>query len=332
MKFTIKLLVLSIVVSTIVVVLFAFDSKPSFKVLATDYVKDITEIYTYRGNHIVNKNVYQIGGVEIINNNKNEKVMFNKYGNELITIANQKVENFKIKENPLQIEKFNNKNLALHNEGINSFKLQVYDNDYNSINQSIKAEGYARNFIIINNSIYVLANIYDLEQNRTVGVYVFDLTTLEILNFTEMEELTFGFHMEKFGDNIEVYGNSSEIKQDLTTYLLNIKTLETNLVINSNIPVMWVSKSIKIDSYKIILNNYSIISIDNKKMIKVEYMNDQTLIDLEYDKKDKVFYLLSGDFESKKFQVQKLNQEFELIETIYLNEDSKTPTDLILEK
>lgn len=331
MKFKMKLLVLLIVVSTIVVVLLAFDSKPSFKVLTTDYVKDITEVYTYRGNHLVNKDVYQIGGVEIINNNKNEKVIFNKYGNELITIANQKIKNFKIKENPLQIEKIDNKNFALHNVGINSFQLQVYDNHYNQINQSIKTGGYARNFIIINNLIYVLANKYDLEQNRTVGVYAFDLTTLEMLHFTEMEELTFGFHMEKFGNTIEVYGNSSEFKQDLTTYSLNIENLETNLIYKSDIPVMWVSKSVKIDSYKIILNNYSIISIDNKKNIKVEYMNDQTLIDLEYDKKNKVFYLLSGDFETKKFQVQKLNQRFELIETIFLNEN-RTPTDLVIEK
>lgn len=326
------MLVLSIVVSTIVVVLLAFDSKPSFKVLATDYVNDITEIYTYRGNHLVNKDVYQIGGVEIINNNKNEKVMFNKYGNELITIANQKVKNFKIKKNPLQIEKFNNKNFALHNEGINSFQLQVYDNNYNVTNQSIKTDGYARNFIIINNLIYVLANKYDLEQNRTVGVYVFNLTTLETLHFTEMEELTFGFHMEKFGDTIEIYGNSSEVKKDLTTYSLNIKNFESKLIIKSDIPVIWVSKILKIDGYNIILNNYSIISIDNSKNIKVEYKNDQTLIDFEYDEKKRVFYLLSGDFATKKFQVQKLNQKFELIETIYLNENNKTPTDLILEK
>ncbi|MCA1031371.1 hypothetical protein LCL95_10070 [Bacillus timonensis] len=309
---------------------FSFDSKTSFTILATDYGEKSTEFYTYKGNKLVNTESYPIGGVESLQTS-HEKVIFNKYGNDLMTLTDGDYTEYEIRANPLQIERYEMENYALHNEGINAFRFVIYDKDYNVVKESVKIEGYARNFIMNNGVIYVLANIYNLETNhRTVGIYTFDPKNLERLSFTSFEELTFGFYMERFDDKIEVYGHSDEKKKELTIYELDTDNLHAKLVKKSDVTVMWVNKSVVIGDKKYILNDYSIISIDGGGNLKVEFENGQVLIDFEYDEKEKCMYVLSGDFEKEIFQVQKLDQQFTLLETVPLKETKLTPTDLLL--
>ncbi|KPN95477.1 hypothetical protein AO843_20810 [Lysinibacillus sp. ZYM-1] len=84
------------------------------------------------------------------------------------------------------------------------------------------------------------------------------------------------------------------------------------------------------DKKEIILNDYSIVSLDKDKIPKVEFENNKTLIDMEYRESDKSFYVLSGDFEKNEFEVDKLNENFDIIESIPLSIEEKKPTDLLL--
>jgi hypothetical protein len=177
----------------------------------------------------------------------------------------------------------------------------------------------------------ILANIYDENDNRTVGIYEIDINTLEVKIFTELEKLTYGFFMEKYHNNLVVYGNSNEAKKDLTVYTYNLSNRKTTLRINSNHKAMWVNRVINLNDKKVILNSYSIISMTKDyKNLKVEYNDDSTLIDIVYDKDKGVFYLLKGYYEERIFEVIILDKNFSEINRIKLKNKDTIPTKIFL--
>ncbi|MFK5708097.1 hypothetical protein [Lysinibacillus boronitolerans] len=196
--------------------------------------------------------------------------------------------------------------------------------------QSEKLPGNAQNFIIKNDIVYVLSVLYDKNSKRTVGIYSLDINSLKVIELIEIPGLTFAFYLREMNGVLEIYGNKNEEAKDLTIYTHDISNKKTNLIVNSDIPVMWISKVIDTDKKEIILNDYSIVSLDKYKIPKVEFENNKTLIDMEYRESDKSFYVLSGDFEKNEFEVDKLNENFDIIESIPLSIEEKKPTDLLL--
>jgi hypothetical protein len=330
MKF--RLITIALIAVLIVLTLMGVSINPknSFTIVASSYVDSSTSLYNYKGKNLVETSTYPIGGVESIDYNNN-RLMFNRYGDKVISNKNDdEFKLYKVKANPQQIEKYKEKQYILYNEGVNLFSISIYDNDYNILKSSGNFSGYARNYLINNDIIYVLANVYEQNLNRSVGVYAIDIASLEVLSFTELEGLTFGFYMERFNNEIEIYGNSNEEAQDLAIYTYDLVDLKTNLLVKSDIKAMWVNKVIVVDNKKIILNQYSIISLDESGTLKKEFINKGSFIDFEYDKSDEIYYVLIGDFEDSVFEVLKLKKNFEVIERIPLAVGDKTPTDLEL--
>lgn len=251
----------------------------------------------------------------------------------MLNIHGKNPKKYVVKYNPVQLKlnESKDKHFMLHNEGINLFSISTYDNNFDVLLESDAHSGYAQNFIINNNKIYVLANVYKKGGDRKVGIYTLDIDNLEVLSFTEIKGLTFAFYVRKTNDNtLKIYGNSSEKAKDTTIYTYNLSNKRTNLVVQSDIKTMWVSKVFDIDNKEIILNDFSIISLDENNKIKVEFQNNETLIELEYDKEGEIYYLLSGDIRQNKFSVSKLNNNFKVIERLPLETKDKVPTDLEL--
>lgn len=330
-----SLLTLFILVAVVIVGLFTagFMNKNShdFTVLSTNYLDKKTDIQTYHNNSLVGYTSFPIGGVETIEYDDVDQFIFDKYGDELLEIENNITKNHKIKMEPLFLEKYKDNIYALHNEGINSFSLAIYDHEFNSIDNSEEIPGFARKFVITGELIHVLANVYEQDGNRTVGIYTFDFENLRLKNFTELEELTYGFYIENNNGELVIYGNSDEKKKDLVVYSINLNSGEKTLRVKSENKVMWVSKVLNLDNQKIMLNNFSIISMGiDFKNITVVYANDKTLIDFEYDEVNKIFYLLSGNPEEDTFEVVILDRNFSELKKYPLEFEDTIPKDILL--
>ncbi|MCM3744266.1 hypothetical protein M3193_08935 [Sporosarcina luteola] len=177
----------------------------------------------------------------------------------------------------------------------------------------------------------MLTNVYEEDGNRTVGIYTLDTENLLLKNFTELEDLTYGFYLENNNGELVIYGNSNEDEKDLTVYSIDLNTGKKTLRVKSENKAMWVSKVLNIDKQKIILNNFSIITMsDNFENLKVAYANNRTLIDFEYDVVNKEFYLLSGDPEENTFEVVILDESFLELKKYKLEFEDTIPKDILL--
>lgn len=312
-------------------VYFLNNTKPEFQIVATSYESDTTTISSYKKNDSYERLEFEIGGVE--NYDEKNSIMFDKYGDKLITISpvNESKE-YIIEENPMQISEYNGFSYILHNEGINSFSIKIYDKDYTPVKTSEIIDGFARNFLVIDDILYILANNYDEENNRSVLIYQVSMNDLTIKSFIEIPTLTYGFYIrENKNKKIEIYGHENEETKYLTISLVDIKTSALENTYKTDIPSMWVSKVIDLDDEKIIFNSFSIIKWDaNNQFKEVFSSSTASLIDLEYNQTSEIYYLLLGDHEKNDFKINKLNSTFEVTEEIELKENF-IPTDLLLQ-
>jgi hypothetical protein len=329
MKF--KIVAVITILSTILIAIIGFiRNDTDFTVLATSYSESSTTLYNYNNKKVVDTNTFPIGGVEnLIYDDKGHGIMYDNNGDQLVTIVDDETKNYNINNNPSQLIKNDNGQYMLHNGNL-KFSISKYNEEYDKLVQSEKLPGFAQNFIIHNDSIYVLTNVYDENSNRKVTIYALDINSLKVLNSIEVSGLTFGFYIREVDGDLKIYGNSNEEAKDLSIYTHQLANKKTNLKVKSDIKVMWVSKVIDINEKEIILNDFSIVSVDKNNVPKIEFKNDQTLIDLEYNKAEECYYLLAGDFDKNQFEVHKLNSNFDIIESSSLDLGHKKPTDLLL--
>lgn len=302
-----------------------------FRVLATSYSENSTSLYNYSDKTLIETENFHVGGVEdIIYDDKENRIIYDKYGDQLMVIEKDIIKKYKVKNNPLEFINHDEEQYILHNGNL-EFSISKYNTEFEKLIESEKIPGFAGNFIIYNDIIYALTNVYDENSNRTVTIYTLNKNTLRVLDLIEVKGLTFGFYIREVNGDINIYGNSNEEKKDLSIYKYQLANNKLKLLVNADIRTMWVSKVIDINKKEILLNEYSIISIDENNIPKLEFSNNQTLIDLEYNKAKKFYYLLSGDFYKNQFEVHKLNSNFDIIESKSLNLDNKKPTNLLLD-
>ncbi|KPN96086.1 hypothetical protein [Lysinibacillus sp. ZYM-1] len=249
-----KLIIFVVILATILIFGYSQRKKIDFAILATSYSEDSTSLYNYNNNNkLVDEYIYSIGGVEKLYFHKEGKgLIYDSYGEQLITINNEKTKEYKIKHDPIQLEQTKNGQVILHNDNL-GFDVSIYNDDFKVMQQSEKLPGNAQNFIIKNDIVYVLSVLYDKNSKRTVGIYSLDINSLKVIELIEIPGLTFAFYLREMNGVLEIYGNKNEEAKDLTIYTHDISNKKTNLIVNTDIPVMWISKVI--GEYKIFCVN-----------------------------------------------------------------------------
>lgn len=300
----------------------------NFKVMSTSYSKPLTSIQFIENAKTVKTKQYKLAGVEKIS----DGMIFNKYGNTLIDLKSKDKSLHKIEVNSLNVKKIKTGFISLNNSNMNEFSITKYKKDFSKSQKTMRFVGDARDFLITDDKVYVLANIYG-ENTRDVSIYTVDLKTLKTLKVKKIKGLTFGFYFKKSEEKLNIYGNLTEEKEELAISSYSLDTEVSKAVLSSSIPVMWINKTKKISQHKeLVLNTYSLLEIDYKaNKSKIAYESNNNLIDFRYDALEKSYYILEGNFDKKTFQVTKLNKQMQKIKNFKIKpQDNTIPVKVLL--
>ena len=283
-----------------------------FKVISTSYSKPFTSIQVFKNFKMVETKQYNISGVTKIS----DGLIFDMYGDTLIDLKSKDKSVHKTEVNPLNIKRVNDGLVSLNNSNLNEFSITKYTTNYKKSQGTKRFVGHARDFIIDQSNIYVLANVYG-ETSRDVTLYTIDRKSLKVKSVKIIPQLTFGFYFKKIDQQIKIYGNLTEENEELAISTYNIKTKSSELTLTVPESVVWVSKTKQISNQKeLLLNVYSLLEVDYKtKQVKRAYASKNALIDFRYHALERCYYVLEGDVERRVYSVTVLNQKMKKIKS-----------------
>ncbi len=231
----------------------------------------------------------------------------------------------KIEGNNLNVKRIKSGLISLNNSNMNEFSITKYKNNFSKNQKTARFVGDARDFIIDGDKVYVLANVYG-ETTRDVTIYTIDLKTLAVIKTKKIKDLAYGFHFKKINNDLNIYGNLTEEKEELSVFSYSLANSTVRETLSSSVPVMWVNKTKRVTPEKeLVLNAYSLVEIDYKnKKAKVSYRSKNSLIDFRYDSLEKCYYILEGDFDKKTFEVTKLNLSMKKLKSYKVKPDRDT--------
>lgn len=298
-------------------------------VLCTNYDLETSAVYNFKNGKSKNHKDYNIGNINGLFNSDNKYILFDTYGTKLLVDNKVNINEYSVKYNPVQIYEYNELNYILHNDTINKFSITTYDSNFNVKLNSSLLEGFAQNFFIKDNFIYIISNVYNDNLERNVKLYILDSNTLNFINSIDIQDMTFAFYINFNNDKIYIYGNQSEEKLNLSLCVYNLKNGLQNTTTYDK-KAMWVKNVLFINDYIYILNDFSIIVLDKNLNIKQEFtIDNSTFIDFYYNKSISQFVVLTGNYSSDEYKIIKLSNDLDIQDSFSINTDSKIPIKLI---
>lgn len=321
-----------LILLTFISIFYIFNyTSDKISVLCTNYDLETSAIYNFKNGKSKNHKDYSIGNINGLFNSDNKYILFDTYGTKLLVDNKVNINEYSVKYNPVQIYEYNKLNYILHNDTINKFSITTYDSNFIVKLNSYIFEGFAQNFFIKDNFIYIISNVYNDNLERTVKLYILDSNTLNFINSIDIQDMTFAFYMNFNNDKIYIYGNQSEEKLNLSLCVYNLKDSIQNTTIYDK-KAMWVKNVLFINDYIYILNDFSIIILDKNFNIKKEFSIDNYIfIDFYYNKSISQFVVLTGNYSSDEYKIIKLNNDLNIQDSFSINTDSKIPIKLIKE-
>ena len=295
----------------------------SFKIASTSYSQPLTQVESIIGGKKVETVRYKLGSVDRLH----DGLLYSSYGDQVINLKNSKTTLKKVADSPLRITKYKNAYYVLTISALNEFSLTKYTSDFKKIGQTKRFVGHGRDMIVTGDKVYVLANNMKTETN-SVEVHTFDTTHFASLHLEKIKPMVFAFHFRHAGNELKVYGNQTEVGEELSIASYDLKKQQGKIVLTSKQPVMWVDETKALSPTKdLVFNAYSMLEVDQKtKQVRVLYSSKQALIDYTYDSKTKTYHVLEGNFETKDFRVKTLNSHFKPVATYRLKpSDSVSP-------
>lgn len=227
--------------------IFTYNSD-KISVLCTNYDLETSSIYNFKNGKSKNHKDYNIGNINGLFDSNNKYILFDTYGSKLLVDNKVNINEYEIKYNPVQIYEYNGLNYILHNDTINKFSITIYDSNFKIKLNSSFLEGFAQNFFIKDNFIYIISNVYNDNLNRTVKLYILDLNTLNFINSIEIQDMTFAFYINFNNEKIYIYGNEFEEELNLSICVYNIKDNIQNTTTYDK-KAMWVKNVLFINDY-----------------------------------------------------------------------------------
>ena len=295
----------------------------SFKIASTSYSQPLTQVESIIGGKKVETVRYKLGSVDRLH----DGLLYSSYGDQVINLKNSKTTLKKVADSPLRITNYKNAYYILTISALNEFSLTKYTSDFKKIGQTKRFVGHGRDMIVTGDKVYVLANNMKTETN-SVEVHTFDTTHFASLHLEKIKPMVFAFHFRHAGNELKVYGNQTEVGEELSIASYDLKKQQGKIVLTSKQPVMWVDETKALSPTKdLVFNAYSMLEVDQKtKQVRVLYSSKQALIDYTYDSKTKTYHVLEGNFETKDFRVKTLNSHFKPVATYRLKpSDSVSP-------
>lgn len=327
MKIISNIIFVVLVGVVIFMALFSSDNKSEFYVIQTNTDEEVSTLNYYEDNKFVGEMSLNIGFVG--ESYQNEEVyLYSQYSDKLYEYANGIENIYTINSKPVYYNEISGINYILHNDSFNSSKLIVYDKDFNKLGEEIPLVGFPINFTVIEETIYILTNVYDENYNKNAHIYKYSISGETIEEDWEIEEIVFGFYISSINETIKIYGHTSEEEKTLSVYEYDT-TNKTSKQTNYTEVVMWVSKVLYINNSEYILSENLILKLSNdnlEKVIRATYY----FIDFDYNSKEEYIYILSGDYIEKEYVVQIVDLEFSFIEEISILTENEIPIKIII--
>lgn len=270
----------------------------SFSYLTTNYLDEGTNIVKITPFAIKKSNTFNMKCVEkeyIING---EKVLADRYGNKLVVINGRETKYYKFDEyNIVDIASDCEFIYLLFNVSANKSKILKLDKNYNLIDESLEFEGNPRNFLIIEDNIFVASNILKSPNDNKVILNKISAKTLDLEKSVFLESMSFVFRISEIDRELLIFGNFGNIDYKLLVSKFD-KNLKLKLDKKYNEKALWVNKILLHKENLIVQNEFSIIFLDksNLEILNVYEKNKLALLDVIIKKN--WMYVLSLNIES----------------------------------
>lgn len=259
---------LLIVISTLIVVIlgaFILNTRrnESYSYLTTSYSTEKTMMVSYTGE--INQteiDTFTVKCVEKIYDLEIGRLLADKYGNKaLLTEGEPSTQNIEFEYfNICDVVEYENYIYVLFSPSLNTAKIVKYDVNFNPIDESKELQGDPRNIVIYDDTIYLLVNDYS-DNGRKSIISSISIEEMGQTNSVTINSLVFVFHLAFHDGDLIAYGNTEEdnFSFGLSVFNTNLEEIDTR---RYNYPALWVRKSITYSDYWFVLNDISIIKLD----------------------------------------------------------------------
>ena len=298
-----------------------------YKIIATSYSEERTEVIAYNDNLVVEVQEYIINGVERYIE-LNDEYIYSETDSKIINASNN--QSFDISWGPVDILEDNNgNNVIIHKNSVFGFFVKRYDEEFNITYSSDNIPGIAEQALFFENEIYVLSVVYDSSNNRHVTIYIINPDTFDVEEEILVSDLTMGFYFEVNQEELTIYGHQNENSDYLG---ISIYDIETKQIITTEITedVMWINNIYHTDDSTFITNQYSVIKLNQHSEVVATYESDSVIKDFAYVSENEI-YILQAEYSSHLYEMVKVDSNFEIIETTELDFDGLRPTKIIID-
>lgn len=298
----------------------------SYKVITTSFTDEESYLTQYHDGSVNDVTKYDIRGVEYYYV-LDELYLYSAYDNDVIGTTSERSN--EICSNSYGMIHDGESFIMIHRNGLGTYIVVKYDDDFNIIEQSDNIEGVPVGVILYNDYLLVLNNDKDDSKNRYTSIMILNNDQLIVEDDIIVEDMIYGFHIEQIDNELVVYGHDDMDEEKLYISIINIDN-QTQTTMEYNEDVFWVSNSIFTEGKQYVINDYSIIVIDQNFQIEGVYNPNKSVIDFQYINED-TMYILQGDFTSNEYEVVVVNNRFELIEIFPIQYNGTKPTRIIVD-
>lgn len=331
---------LLILISTLIVVIlgaFILNTRrnESYSYLTTSYSTEKTVMVSYTGE--INQteiDTFTVKCVEKIYDLEIGRLLADKYGNKalLLTEGEPSSQNIEFEYfNICDVVEYDNYIYVLFSPSLNTAKIVKYDVNFNPIDESKELQGDPRNIVIYDDTIYLLANDYSDNSRKSI-ISSISIEEMGQTNSVTIDSLVFVFHLVFHDGDLIAYGNTEEdnFSFGLSVFNTNLEEIDTR---RYNYPALWVRKSITYSDYWFVLNDVSIIKLDQAyETIDIYQKADYIMVDAMVV--EDTLYALIRNVEKNETVIELIDPEsFETKDRISitegLEEDYMVPTLLL---
>lgn len=298
-----------------------------YKIIATSYSEERTEIIAYYDNLVVEVQEYSINGVERYTK-LNDEYIYSETDSKIIDVSNN--HSYDISWGPVDmLEDNNGNNVIIHKNSIFGFFVKRYDEEFNITYSSDNIPGIAEQAIFFENEIYVLSVVYDSSNNRHVTMYIVNPDTFDVEEEILIPDLTMGFYFEVNQEELTIYGHQNENSDYLG---ISVYDLETKQITTTEITedVMWISNIYHTDDSIFITNQYSVIKLNQNNEVVATYESDSVIKDFAYISENEI-HILQAKYSSHLYEMIKVDSDLNIIETTVLDLDGLRPTKILID-
>lgn len=185
----------------------------------------------------------------------------------------------------------------LFNVSANKSKILKLGKNYNLIDQSLEFEGNPRNFLIIEDNIFVASNILKSPNDNKVILNKISAKTLDLEKSVFLESMSFVFRISEIDRELLIFGNYGNIDYKLLVSKFD-KNLKLKFDKKYNEKALWVNKILLHKENLIVQNEFSIIFLDKSNLEILNVYEKSKLALLDVIIKKNWMYVLSLNIES----------------------------------